>query len=568
MRTMLTLLLWIVGPMVLIGGGMLLFARRGGTARMTGRRGRGGAGGHGKIRKDVRVEGSPVRFADVAGCDEAVTELQEVVELLREPERFTSLGAKMPRGVILHGPPGTGKTLLAKATAGEAGAPFYSVSGSEFVDTYVGVGASRVRDLFDKARESGGVVFIDEIDAVGRARGGAGVPGANEEREGTLNQILVEMDGMNSSAKVVVIGATNRLDLLDKALLRPGRFDRRVRVGLPGRQGRLEILRLHARGKPLANVDDLERLAAKTGGAAGADLASILNEAALMAGRARRAQILLADLDEGQLRHWAGPERAERLLSTEERRWVAVHEAGHCLTAELCPSHAKAQTVTILARGEALGLAFYGDTDRQVHTPQDLRERMIVAMGGRAAEQVCFGRIGAGAANDLEQANMMARQAVEILGFSPRVGQIISHASGVPMPLAESTRRLIDEEVAQMVDEAYREAISLLLAQRRELDALADTLLEEEQIDRARIEQLLSGLARVGRRRRPEEVRALPTDRAPVPLPAAVQAPEPAAPRALEPLPRPAPRQRARRPVLLGAATLLVRMMERRPARY
>jgi cell division protease FtsH len=571
MSRVLMLLLWVFGPMVLIVGIMLFLRRRGGMAGLTGRGGRGGAGAHGKIRKGALVEGSPVRFADVAGCDEAVTELEEVVEFLKEPGRFTALGATMPRGVILHGPPGTGKTLLAKATAGEAGVPFFSVSGSEFVDTYVGVGASRVRDLFNKARETGGVVFIDEIDAVGRSRGAGPGGGGNEEREGTLNQILVEMDGMGTSANVVVMAATNRLDMLDKALLRPGRFDRRVRIGLPGRQGRLAILQLHARGKPLADLGDLERLAAITGGAAGADLANILNEAALMAGRVGRTQIALADLSEGQLRHWAGPERAERLLTAEERRWVAVHEAGHCLAAELCPTHAKAQTVTILARGEALGLAFYGDRDRQLYTPQDLRERMIVAMGGRAAEQVCFGRIGAGAANDLEQVNVMARQAIEILGFSPSVGQIVTQVAGSPVPLAESTRRLIDEEVAQMVDDAYREAIRLLLVHRSELDALADTLLEEEQIGRARIEEVLARVSRVERRRLPREVRALPTDRslapaAPIPA-AAAHPPEPAFTPAPEPLDRRVPRRRTRRPVLAGAASLLVRMMGRRPVR-
>jgi cell division protease FtsH len=484
------LLVFFFGPLLLIVGFGMWVRRRRGPVRL----GRVGIGpGHGRIRPSARVEAPPVRFADVAGCDEAVLELQEVVAFLRDPERVTRLGGRMPRGVILHGPPGTGKTLLARATSGEAGVPFFSVSGAEFVDTYVGVGASRVRDLFAKARAEGGVIFIDEIDAAGRVRGAGPSSGASDEREATLNQILVEMDGITSNANVLVIAATNRLDLLDRALLRPGRFDRHVRIGLPGREGRLAILRLHARGKPLADAADLERLAASTGGAAGADLANILNEAALMAARAGRDAIVAADLEEGQLRHWAGPQRTERLLSDTQRMWVAVHEAGHCLAAELCPGHAKAETVTILARGEALGLAFYGDGDHHLDTPEDLRERMIVAMAGRAAEQLCFGRIGAGAANDLEKANVMARQAVETLGFSARVGQIVTHAAGQAIPLAEGTRLLVDEEVARLVDEAYREAVALLRRHRQELDALVEALMDEEQIDRRRIEQVLGG---------------------------------------------------------------------------
>jgi len=574
-QSVLPLLLCVLGPLALLGGGGLLLARRrraaGGRRRGLGASPRGlpmALGGHGRVRGDARVEAPPVRFSDVAGCDEVVVELREVVDFLRDPKRVMRLGGRMPRGVILHGPPGTGKTLLAKATAGEAGVPFFSVSGSEFVDTYVGVGASRVRDLFARARAKGGVVFIDEIDAAGRARGAGPASGASDEREATLNQLLVEMDGMASGSNVLVMAATNRLDLLDRALLRPGRFDRHIRVGLPGRDGRLAILRLHARGKPLADPEDLERLAARSGGAAGADLANILNEAALLAARAGGEAISACDLDEAQLRHFAGPQRAERLLSESERRWVAAHEAGHCLAAELCPSHAKAEKVTILARGETLGLAFYGDSDHYLDTPEELRGRMIVAMAGRAAEQVVLGRMGAGAANDLEKANAMARQAVETLGFSARVGQITTHVGGQAVALAEGTRRLIDEEVARLVDEAYREAMALLADHRPALDALAAALVAEEQIDRARIERILGEVAAPERRAQSTRPRALPAE----PPPAAGHAKGASRPAPPGPVPvpewrSPPPRRRTRRPAAAGAAALVLRLLAQSPSR-
>ena len=395
--------------------------------RAPGRRPRRRWPGTARSARTPRSSRPPVRFDDVAGCDEAVEELREVVVFLTEPERFLKVGARMPRGVILHGPPGTGKTLLAKAVAGESGVPFFALSGSDFVDTFVGVGASRVRDLFALARKSekGAIIFFDEIDAIGRARGG-GASGADSEREGTLNQLLVELDGFGDRDRVVVVAATNRLDMLDAALLRPGRFDRRVQVGLPAEAGRLSILRLHSKGMPIAEPSSLEALARVTAGFAGADLSNMVNEAAIMAARDGREVILPHDLDEGMLRAVAGPQKADRRLAEGELEIIAWHEAGHALAAELCPTHQKAQRVTILARGDAGGLALYGNLDRALISQQHLHERMVVAMAGRAAEQIRFGMISSGAANDLEQVNRMAREAVERLGFSPRVGQIIS----------------------------------------------------------------------------------------------------------------------------------------------
>ncbi len=532
----------------LIGGMMLI---RGRNPNGRGANGRGGAAGHGKIRKNAQVEPPKVRFADVAGCDEVVEELTEVVTFLREPERFAAVGARMPRGVILHGPPGTGKTLIAKAVAGEAGVPFFALSGSDFVDTFVGVGASRVRDLFAEARKDekkgtpnrGAIIFFDEIDAIGRARG-QGNSGADSEREGTLNQLLVELDGFGDRDKVVVIAATNRLDMLDAALLRPGRFDRRVQVGLPAEAGRLEILRLHSRSMPIAEPESLTALARVTAGFAGADLANMVNEAAIMAARAGRVTILPEDLDEGMLRAVAGPQRADRRIGEGEIEVIAWHEAGHALAAELCPTHQKAQKVTILARGDAGGLALYGNLDRTLTSQQHLHERMVVAMAGRAAEQIRFGVISSGAANDLEQVNRMAHEAVERLGFSPRVGQIVSAAGAHQIPRSGETRRAIDEEIGRMIDAAYADAVALLTDHRDELDGLAAVLLEREQVDRADIDAILSGL-RDGGRRLPARADALPTSREPQPVAVAahpIPAPEPVS------VPHPPAPPRSRRP--------------------
>jgi cell division protease FtsH len=518
------MLVFPLGFALLVGltvGALVYFRRRNGAAGG----GRARTSEHGRIRKSAQVAPPAVRFCDIAGCDEAVTELEEIVAFLRDPERFARVGARMPRGVILHGPPGTGKTLLAKAVAGESEVPFFAMSGSDFVDTYVGVGASRVRDLFAQARQSktGAIIFFDEFDAIGRARG-AGAPGADSEREGTLNQLLVELDGFGTRERLVVIGATNRLDMLDKAVLRPGRFDRRVQVGLPAETGRLEILRLHAKGMPVADPASLAGLARVTAGFAGADLANIVNEAAIMAARAGRSEILACDFDEGMLRAIAGPQRADRRLAEGELEVIAWHEAGHALCAELCPTHQKTQRVTILSRGDTGGLALYGSLDRALTSQQHLHERMVVAMAGRAAEQIRFRAISSGAANDLEMVNAMARAAVERLGFSPRVGQIIASSGIQEMPLADHTRRMIDEEIGRMVDAAYADAIALLGAHRLELDLLAGELLEREQLDRVGLTRILASIAGGGRRR-PAQVGALPTDRRPVAVPEAVAPP-------------------------------------------
>ena len=496
--------------------------------RRQGGRGRGGAGGHGRIRRNAKVEPPSTRFADVAGCDEAVEELQEVVGFLREPDRFAKVGARMPRGVILWGPPGTGKTLLARAVAGETGSAFYAMSGSDFVDTFVGVGAARVRDLFAEARkqEKGAIIFFDEIDAIGRQRG-SGMTGSDSEREATLNQLLVELDGFGPRDRIVVVAATNRVDMLDQALTRPGRFDRRVQVGLPAEAGRRAILALYAEEKPIADPADLDRIASVTAGFSGADLSNLLNEAAIMAARAGREQITEADLDEGMLRAIAGPEKRDRRLAPGELETIAWHEAGHCLAAELCPTHTKTQRVTILPRGDAGGLALYGTEDRALTSPQRLHERMVVAMAGRAAEQIGFGVISSGAANDLEQANQMARTAVERLGFSTRVGQIAVAQGPHAVPMADETRRAIDAEVAELVDTAYRDAVALLQEHRDVLEALALALLEREQLNREQIEELVGGLPVTDILNRPRLPEPVPEPE-PVPLPVVDVAPLPA----------------------------------------
>ena len=372
-----------------------------------------------------------MRFSDVAGCDEAVHEAAELVEFLKNPEAYRRLGAKMPSGLMLYGPPGTGKTLLAKAVAGEASAAFYAMSGSDFVEMYVGVGAGRVRDLFAKARgETPAIIFIDEVDAIGAKRGG-GPAGGNREADQTLNQLLVEMDGFTGNERLLVIAATNRLDTLDPALLRPGRFSRHIHVGAPSEQGRLEILSVHAKGKPLADDVDLPHLAKVTAGASGAELAEMLNEGAIMAARAERPQLTHEDLFEGFLRVVAGPRKASAMLATGEREAIAYHEAGHVLCAELCPTVDKTLHATINPRGQAAGFAIVGRSDRALHTAQHIHEQLIYILGGRAAEHVIYGTVSSGAANDLEKANGIARAAVEQYGLSAAVGQVVATAGRV-----------------------------------------------------------------------------------------------------------------------------------------
>jgi cell division protease FtsH len=448
---------------------------------------RGGAGGRARqasLRKAVVSERPPARFADVAGCDEAVEELCEMLEFLKAPERFTRVGARMPSAVMLYGPPGTGKTLLARALAGEAGVPFFAASGSDFVELYVGVGAKRVRELFEQARRhpEGAVIFVDEIDAIGKRRGDGQSGVTNDERDQTLNALLVELDGFTTSSKVVCVAATNRLDTLDPALLRPGRFGRQIAVDLPDESGRAAILDVHAAGKPIADTVSLDRIARTSAGLSGAQLAEVVNEAAIMAARADRGEIVQGDFDEAQLRVLMGPEKRSSMLAEGELEKVAYHEAGHVLTAELCPNHDKAQRATVRPRGRAAGLALYGRTDRTLQDAAFVHEQMVCALGGRAAEQIVFGTVSSGAANDLSVVNGVARRAIEEFGFSPRVGQIVREGR-----LSEETLALIDREVERVVADAYRDALALLTRHRDSLERIAQLLLTQGDVERVDI---------------------------------------------------------------------------------
>jgi cell division protease FtsH len=451
-----------------------------------------------------------VRFTDVAGCEEVVDSLEEIMLFLSQPQRFTRLGARMPRGVILHGPPGTGKTLLAKALAGEAGVPYFAVSGSEFVEMFVGRGAARVRELFGQARRSarGAVIFIDEIDAVGKRRGDS-ASASNDEREQTLNQILVEMDGFAALDRIVCLAATNRLDTLDPALLRPGRFGTHLHVDLPAEEGRLRILEVHARSKALADDVDLQRLAKVTYGSSGAELADMLNRAAILAARDEAKAITQAHIEDGYLDAIAGPRKRSAVSADGEREIVAVHEAGHVLCAELCPHVEKAQRVSIQQRGRAGGLAVYGRTDRALQSQQYLHEKLICALGGRAAEFVSKGQITSGAASDLQYANAMARQAVEELGFSTKAGQLVSSQSGQPIRVSDQTAALVDEEIRELVEAAYQDAVRLLQTHSEELHRLADALLDAEDLDRVEIVACLSAVAQTPRAK-PRQARGGP----------------------------------------------------------
>ncbi len=445
----------------------------------------------GAARQRRRAKEIPpgVRFADVAGCDEAVEEVAEMKEFLVNPQRFSALGARMPGGVLLYGEPGTGKTLLAKALAGEAGVPFFATSGSDFVEMYVGMGAKRIRDLFARARRcpEGAVIFIDELDAVGAKRSGADHGGSREDDK-TLNALLTEMDGFHARDRVVLLAATNRLDTLDPALLRPGRFSRHIHVTTPTEEGRLAILRVHSEGRPLGDDVDLERLAHITHGNSGAELAEVLNEGAIWAARHGRTEIAHDDLWEGLCRVIAGPKRRSSMLADGEIDVVAHHEAGHVLAGELCPTQDKTQHATIEARGRALGFALKGSTDRAMHNEQYLHECLIFILGGRAAEYVVYGTVSSGAANDLQQANLMAREAVEKWGLSPRVGQLISDHG-----LSEQMRAVVDEEVRRLVADAYRDAVALVGEHEPQLGRIAQSLLASGNIDRPEIELAMEG---------------------------------------------------------------------------
>jgi len=447
-----------------------------------------------------------VGFADVAGCDEAKTELAEVVEFLRTPERFTALGARIPKGVLLVGPPGTGKTLLARAVAGEAQVPFFSLSGSDFVEMFVGVGAARVRDLFEQAKgHAPCIVFVDELDAIGRARG-VHLSNINDEREHTLNQLLVEMDGFEPNSGVVILAATNRPDVLDPALLRPGRFDRQVVLDAPDVRGREAILRVHARGKRLAADADLRAVARATPGFSGADLANALNEAALLAARRGVVEISARELDEAVEKVVAGPERKSRRLEDAEKRRVAYHELGHALVA-LYSEHADpVRKISIVPRGRAaLGYTLQLPTgDRYLLTESALRDRLRGQLGGRAAEELVFGEVSTGAESDLEAATVLARRMVCQLGMGKSVGLMHVAREGVPASLlpepigglqrdcSEATAHAVDEEVRAMLDEAYSGARTILREHRDELERAAASLLERETLDEAALRALLA----------------------------------------------------------------------------
>ncbi len=450
----------------------------------------------GKSRARMVAGNRPdVTFDDVAGVEEAKEELEEVVEFLREPQKFLTLGARIPKGVLMVGPPGTGKTLLAKAVAGEAGVPFFSISGSEFVEMFVGVGASRVRDLFDQAKKNApSIIFIDEIDAVGRHRG-AGLGGSHDEREQTLNQILVEMDGFETDTSVIVIAATNRPDILDPALLRPGRFDRRVVLDRPDMRGRLAILKVHTRGKPLAPDVDLEVLARSTPGFVGADIENLVNEAAILAARRGGHTIGMEDFAESVERVIAGPERRSRIISQEEKRIIAYHEAGHALVMHALPHADPVHKITIVSRGMALGYTMpLPEEDRNLLSRDKLRDELTGLLGGRAAEDIVFGDITTGAANDLERVTRLARKMVTQYGMSSRLGPItfghkeelvfLGKEIGEQRNYSDEIARAIDQEVRRFVSESYQQAKQILTTYRDRLDKVAQALIEKETITR------------------------------------------------------------------------------------
>jgi cell division protease FtsH len=459
----------------------------------------------GKSRARLHTDNKPkVTFDDVAGVEEAKEELQEVIEFLKYPKKFQALGAKIPRGVLLVGPPGAGKTLLAKAVAGEAGVPFFSISGSEFVEMFVGVGASRVRDLFDQAKKSAPcLVFIDEIDAVGRQRG-AGLGGGHDEREQTLNQLLVEMDGFDPNSGIIVIAATNRPDILDPALLRPGRFDRRIIVDNPDTKGRRAILEVHAKGKPIAEDVNLDTLAKRTPGFSGADLANMVNEAALLAARRNKRKISASEMDEAIDRVIAGPQRRSRVLTPKERELAAFHEAGHALLGKVIVGADPPHKVTILPRGMALGYVMYApQEDKYTYTRGEILARITSMLGGRVAEEIIFGEVTTGAQNDFEQATELARKMVTEYGMSQKLGPLSLGKRHGPVFLgrdlvesrnySEEIAYEIDKEIRRIIDECYEHARAALLEHRDALDRIARALLEHESLEADELEHLFKG---------------------------------------------------------------------------
>ncbi|MAV11960.1 MAG: ATP-dependent zinc metalloprotease FtsH3 [Cyanobacteria bacterium] len=492
----------LIFPILLLGGLFFLF-----------RRAQGGGGGNpamqfGKSKARVQMEPSTqVTFTDVAGIEGAKLELTEVVDFLKNPDRFTAVGAKIPKGVLLVGPPGTGKTLLAKAVAGEAGVPFFSISGSEFVEMFVGVGASRVRDLFEQAKKNAPcIVFIDEIDAVGRQRG-AGLGGGNDEREQTLNQLLTEMDGFEGNTGIIIVAATNRPDVLDAALMRPGRFDRQVTVDRPDYAGRLQILNVHARGKTLSKDVDLDKVARRTPGYTGADLANLLNEAAILAARRELTEVSNDEISDAIERVMAGPEKKDRVMSERRKRLVAYHEAGHALVGALMPDYDPVQKISIIPRGNAGGLTFFTPSEERMesglYSRAYLQNQMAVALGGRVAEEIVYGEdeVTTGASNDLQQVASTARQMITRFGMSDTLGPVaLGRAQGgmflgrdiaAERDFSEETAATIDKEVSELVDCAYKRATKVLVDNRAVLDELADMLVEQETVDAEELQELL-----------------------------------------------------------------------------
>ncbi len=461
----------------------------------------------GKSRAKRMSPDSPkVTYKDVAGADEAVEELQEIKEFLENPKKFQALGARIPKGVLLYGPPGTGKTLLARATAGEAGVPFFSISGSDFVEMFVGVGASRVRDLFEQAKQASPcIIFIDEIDAVGRHRG-AGLGGGHDEREQTLNQLLVEMDGFELKDNIILIAATNRPDILDPALLRPGRFDRQIVVDRPDRKGRQQILEVHAKGKPLDKEIDLDVLAAATPGFTGADLANVINEAALLAARRGSKTIGQLELEEGIMRVIAGPEKKSRLFSEKERKITAYHEMGHALVGFFLEGTDEVHKISIVSRGQALGYTIsLPAEDRYLTTKGTLMDQMAMTLGGRAAEELVFNEVTTGAANDIERITSTAKQMIMRFGMSEKLGPrvlgrnhdmpFLGREMGAEPDYSEEIAKEIDDEIRRVIEEAHDKATTVLREHMQELHRLSAILIERETIDKTQFERLLAGEA-------------------------------------------------------------------------
>src|ERR1700691_280101 len=484
-------------PLLLLVGLFMMFSRMQGGARM--------GFGFGKSRAKLLNKDMPkTTFADVAGADEAVEELYEIKDFLQNPSRYQALGAKIPKGVLLYGPPGTGKTLLARAVAGEAGVPFFTISGSDFVEMFVGVGASRVRDLFDQAKQNSPcIIFMDEIDAVGRHRG-AGLGGGHDEREQTLNQLLVEMDGFEAKDNIIMIAATNRPDILDPALLRPGRFDRQIAVDRPDRKGRAKILEVHTRGKPLAKVIDIDALAGQTPGFTGADLSNLINEAALLSARTGKREIGQVELAGGIMRVIAGPEKKTRVMSEKERLITAYHEMGHALVGHFLEHSDPVHKISVISRGQALGYTIsMPQEDRFLTTRAELEDTMAMPLGGRAAEEIVFDEITTGASNDIEKVTATAKQMVMRFGMSEKLGpRVFGHDHGQPFlggefsterDYSDEIAREIDDEVRRIIEAAHPRARTILTEHQHDLTNISEILVKRETIEKEEFLGLLAG---------------------------------------------------------------------------